>query len=408
MSIDVSLTLHSNGVSDVPGFTCSGVACDVRQKGDMERLDMALIYSDIPCVAAGVFTQNDIFAAPVGVCRKHLQDGHSFHAIIANSGNANAATGEGGYEDAYRMVELTARLLGHKQNSIFVSSTGRIGRRMPMDAIEGGIHSAVASVESSPESGDKAARAILTSDTRTKTVTATFDVDGQKVTLAGMAKGAGMIQPNMATMLAYVVTDFGIEQPLLQTLLKQSVDKSFNRISIDGDMSTNDTVLVLSNGISGVSAENVDALDAFSRALTDICISLAKMIVGDGERISKVVDLQIAGAKTEEDAEKVARAIGDSLLVKTSWFGSDPNWGRVIHAAGYARVGIQESKLNMSYNDVPVLVNGVAQDELLPKWKEVVAAREFTIYLDLGIGDAVYNLWSTDLTTGYVDFNKSE
>lgn len=408
MSIEVSLENHTSGIAEVPGFTCSGVPCDVRQKGDKKRLDVALIYSDIPCAAAGVFTLNDICAAPVQVCRKHLQSGGPFHAIIANSGNANAATGEEGYADAVAMVEQTAHLLGHSSDSIFVCSTGRIGRKMPMQAIEEGIKAAVDVAESNAQSGINAATAILTSDTRPKTVTARFTVDGKTVTVSAMGKGAGMIQPNMATMFALIATDMLIEQPLLQEMLKKATDLSFNRISIDGDMSTNDTVLVLANGLSGVEPASQEIKDAFQSALTEVCVRLAKMMVGDGERISKVVDLQVLGAKTEADAEKVARAIGNSLLVKTSWFGSDPNWGRVIHAAGYARVGVQESKLNMFYNDVPVLVNGVAQDALLPQWREVVSHREYAIRLDLGLGDASYNLWTTDLTTGYVDFNKSE
>ncbi|MBC2596440.1 bifunctional glutamate N-acetyltransferase/amino-acid acetyltransferase ArgJ [Ruficoccus amylovorans] len=409
MSTHVTLTDDSPGLGDVPGFQLAGVHCDVRGTGN-KRLDLALIFSEQPAVAAGVFTTNDVKAAPVRHCQAILAGRDDFRAIVANSGNANACTGAQGMADCEEMAAEAARGLGISADQVFVCSTGRIGRSLPMDKIRSGIAEAAAGLSSDSGHSLNAAWAILTSDTKPKTVTAKFEVGGQTVTVSGMAKGAGMIEPNMATMLAFVGTDAEISRAGLQAALAAAVRSSFNSITVDGDMSTNDTVLVLANGQSGVSVEDTgsEAGEAFREALGQVCRKLAEKIVGDGERITKVVMVNVSGAPDNTAAEKVARAVGNSLLVKTSWFGNDPNWGRLLDAAGYARVGLVEERLDMHYDDIPVILAGTPQHDNLPQWKQAVSKKHFSISINLNIGQGAYSLLSTDLSEGYVDFNKSE
>ena len=405
----VTFTDNSAGITDVAGFTASGAACDIRNKGT-DRLDTAIIYSKTPCTVAGVFTTNDIQAAPVRLCRELLASGRPAHGIVANSGNANACTGARGMEDAKRMIVLSEQAVGAPAGSFFVGSTGRIGELLPMEKLEKGIAEAAKRLAPVEAEGRRAAEAILTSDTRPKTCTAHFDWQGARVTLAGIAKGAGMIEPGMATMLAFIATDAAVDRALLQKLLWLANNRSFNTVTVDGDMSTNDTVVVLANGASGVTVTESDypLLALFRDALNKVCFSLAEKIVGDGEKITKVVSVNILGARTPEDAEKIARAIGNSLLVKSSWYGEDPNWGRLLDAAGYARVGIVEEKINLFYNNVPVMIQGRPIPENKPKWKEEVKHRRFAIHMDLGLGPADYTLLASDLSAEYVNYNKSE
>lgn len=407
----MKLTLRddSPGITDVPGFQAGAASGDIRQKND-DRLDVAILYSPTPCTAAGVFTQNDLCAAPVNLCKEALATGGPFHAILANSGNANAATGKSGMKDARTMQAYTARLLRIPPSSIFVCSTGRIGRALPMAHVQTGIAGAAAHLATSQAQGIAAAQAILTSDTRPKTVTARFQWKGQTLTLAGIAKGAGMIQPNMATMFAFLATDARIARPLAQKILAECVSRTFNRISVDGDMSTNDTALLLANGHSGltISAKEPALLQLFREAVLRVCAHLAKKIVKDGERITKCVEVHVQGARTLADAEKATRAICNSLLVKSSWYGNDPNWGRVLHAAGYARIGLVEEKADLFYDKTPVLRRGKAQDKYLPRWKAIVSQDEFSITLNLNLGKASFSMLAADLTEGYVDYNKSE
>ncbi len=406
--MDLTIKEQSPGITDVPGFSAAGVASDIRSNGS-DRLDLGIVYSEKPCSGAGVFTQNDVSAAPVRFCKSLLSPTRAFHAIVANSGNANACTGEQGEKDCRTMAEQTRQALQLPPASVFVASTGRIGRTLPMDNIERGIRQAAKRVTRDSAGGHDFSHAILTSDTRPKTVTARIETEAQRYTVAGVAKGAGMIEPNMATMLAFLATDIAIPQATLQASLTRAVHGSFNRISVDGDMSTNDTVLLLSNGASsGAVHDDANLLDAFHRAVGEVCNRLARMIVADGERINHVVNLCVSGAKSEEDAEKVARAIGNSLLVKTSWFGNDPNWGRIVDAAGYARVGLDFDRINLRYGDIPVLIHGKPVEENQLQWKTEVANREFSITLDLDMGKHSYHLLTADLTEGYVNFNKSE
>jgi len=408
---NLTVNPDSAGITDVPGFEAAGVACDIRQKNDLKRLDLALVYSLRPCTAAGTFTTNAVKAAPVLLDQKHLADGGPYHGIVANSGNANACTGADGLRDAQAMTQRAAAALNQKPAAFFVCSTGRIGQPLPADRVLKGIERAVSEKGRSAAHGRRAAEAILTSDTRPKTVTVNFVYDGKKHTIAGFAKGAGMIQPNMATMLAFLATDFSVPRSFLQKTLAEAVAGTFNCITVDGDMSTNDTVLMLANGHSGVSVGDKSPRELrvlFAEAVWKACELLAEKIVSDGEKITKVVEVKVAGAASAEDAEKVARAVGNSLLVKSSWYGGDPNWGRLADAAGYSGAKLVEAKLDILYNDTPAMTAGRPHPELKPKWKEIVKARRFTVTLNLHLGKAAFRLLASDLTEGYVNYNKSE
>lgn len=406
-----TITHQTGGLTAVPGFHVSATAADIRENGQ-ERLDMALIRNTGPqFTAAAVFTQNDIKAAPVIQGAQALKSSSGqCQAILVNSGNANACTGPEGFQDNKRLINAVARALSLSENQILISSTGRIGRRLPIDRMEAAVAGLVQSLSSDEDQGRQASEAILTSDTRLKTVTVTTEIQGKTITLSGMAKGAGMIQPDMATMLAYVATDAELTPDLASRLLKTATDQSFNVITVDGDMSTNDTVVLMANGASGISIQDSDteSLRLFQEALDALCWKLASAIVGDGEKISRVVTVEVSGARSAQDAEKVARSIGNSLLVKSSWYGGDPNWGRLLDAAGYARVGIEEAKLDLYYNDTPVFLQGVEQDEHKKDWRIIVAEKTFTIRLHLNLGERSFKILASDLTEAYVDFNKSE
>ncbi len=407
--ITVTLIENSGGIADCPGYQIAGVPCDVRETGDLERLDLALFVSDEPCSAAGVFTLNDVCAAPVKLCKTILaKSADKVAGCVSNSGNANAATGEQGMKDAKQMNTI-AQLETGIGSPFLVCSTGRIGRKLPMQKIEAGITAAAKTLSAETSASHNAADAILTSDTRRKVATAQFEYEGKTITVSGMAKGAGMIEPNMATMLAYVATDLEAKGALLQEVLKEACDKTFNCISVDGDMSTNDTVLLFANGKSGVKADSSpELLEAFKDAVYQVCDIMAEKIVGDGEKVTKLVELIVKGCKSQEDAEKVARAVGNSLLVKTSWYGSDPNWGRLADAAGYARVGLDETCFDIHYDECPALIGGRPQDERLQQWKDIVAKNRFRITLNLNQGEGTFRLLTSDLSEAYVDFNKSE
>lgn len=408
--ISVTLLENSNGIVDCPGFKTAGVACDVREKDDKERLDLAMVVADEPCPVAGVFTQNDVCAAPVQLCKQILsRSSNKVAGFVANSGNANAATGEKGLADAKEMGSI-AQLTSGIGSPFLICSTGRIGRKLPMERIEYGIETAAQKLAYDAQSSLNAADAILTSDTRRKVATAQFEYNGRTVTVSGMAKGAGMIEPNMATMLAFLTTDVIANGEQLKNVLTNAVNQTFNRISIDGDMSTNDTVLLFANGKSGVDPWDgpADLLFAFKEAVFKVCDILAEKIVGDGEKVTKLVELIVEGCPRIRDAEKVARAVGNSLLVKTSWYGSDPNWGRLADAAGYARVGLKIEQLDIHYDEVPALIQGVPQDANLKQWKDIVSKKRFRITLNLNQGSCDFRLLTSDLSEAYVNFNKSE
>lgn len=407
-SIQVQLKPHSNGLCDCPGFLLSATSADIRGTGD-PRLDLAVFAAESPCPAAGVFTLNDVCAAPVRICQSLLaSNGEYIGGCVINSGNANACTGEEGLENAQKMSSATQAATGI--NAPFLPcSTGRIGRQLPMMNILSGIQSSGTQLSDKAEVSLQAADAILTSDTHRKVATARFTYEGKEITVAGMAKGAGMIEPNMATMLAFLATDLEVDSSLLKDTLTEACNLTFNRISIDGDMSTNDTVLLFSGGKSGINVlASTSLLDAFKKAVYLVCDALAEKIVGDGEKVTKLVELIVKGSKTVSDAEKLARAVGNSLLVKTSWYGSDPNWGRLADAAGYARVGLDETRFDIHYDDVPALLSGIPQENNINEWKSIVSKKRFRITLNLNQGSATYRLLTSDLSEAYVDFNKSE
>ena len=399
-----------SGLGKVKGFKVAGVGCDIRNKNDLSRLDTALVVSDTLATASGVFTTNDVKAAPVITDMRHLEASSKAKAIIANSGNANACTGDRGMRDAEDTCKFVGELVGAKPEQVLVCSTGRIGEFMPMEKLRAGIKDAFEKLSNSDESGAAAASAIMTSDTHPKTVFVNVEFNGKKFSVAGMAKGAGMIEPNMATMLAFLVSDAAVSQALLKETLRSAANKTFNRMTVDGDMSTNDTVLCLCNGASGVeiAETDADAIEAFRAAITAASRVLARKIVGDGEKITKVVEVKVVGARDEAQAEKICRSIGNSLLVKSSWFGCDPNWGRLTDAAGYARTGIVLDKIDLFYDNVEVLRKGQPVDENKPLWKKIVANKTFTVLMNLNLGNAEESILAADLTEGYVNFNKGE
>lgn len=393
------------GVCAPKGFECSAVSCGIKDP-ESDRLDLALIYSREPTVGAAVFTQNEVCAAPVRLSLSYLKSSEP-RAIIANSGNANACTGHPGMLDARTMASLTSRALGLRKREVQVCSTGIIGVPLPMDRIESKIPELV---ESLGEHGDLAAQAIMTSDTRPKSVAVSVKIGGQKVRIGAIAKGAGMINPHMATMLCFVTTDAAVSKAEIVAATREAVDASFNRISIDGDMSTNDAVIVMANGAAGNKTVTRGGAGSpeFREALKQVMLDLARRIVSDGERVTKLVEVCVRGAASKMDAERVARAVAGSQLVKCSWNGEDPNWGRVIHAVGYSGARVKEEMVDIYFSGVLAAQNGVAAKTEIEKLSAAVRDREFTVGIDLNLGRGEYFLYTSDLSPEYVDFNREE
>ena len=401
-----SLTEIPGGVTAPQSFTAGSVFAGIKA-ANTSKPDMAFVYSAIPAVAAGTFTTNKVKAAPVRVSQANIRSAET-RAIVANSGNANACTGVVGIEHAKRMTKATAKALGLKERQVLVCSTGRIGVELPIEKMEAAIAQAPQLLAA--DGSLRAAQAIMTSDTKPKEIAVEIKLHGKKVRIGGIAKGAGMIDPNMATMLCFVTTDAVISKKLLQQATSDAVEQSFNRITIDGDMSTNDTVLVLANGAAGNTPlqDGQREFDRFQNALNHVCCALARMIVEDGEGVSKFVTVQIRGAKTRQDARKAAEAIANSTLTKCCWFGGDPNWGRVMDAIGYSTARIREETIDIYYDGLIAVKNGMPAPTPFSKLKEVVANPRFTITVDLHMGSADYTVFTTDLTTAYVEFNMGE
>ncbi|MGJ8724527.1 MAG: bifunctional glutamate N-acetyltransferase/amino-acid acetyltransferase ArgJ [Roseibacillus sp.] len=394
------------GVCAPKGFLASALSAGIKNP-DVERLDLALIYSEEPCVSSGTFTTNRVKAAPVRVSQSNLRN-NEIRAIVVNSGNANACTGIRGLEDARAMADCVAKPLKIRRREVGVCSTGVIGLPMPMERVT--PHGEALVKKLKPTSGTKVAKAIMTSDTRHKELAITTEIDGQMVTIGACVKGAGMICPSMATMLCFVTTDANISRDCLEKALLEAVEASFNRITIDGDMSTNDTVLALANGAAGGSRINRNAkgCQKFRDALEWVLTNLAKDIVRDGERVTKFVTVDVQGARTYLDAKKVAEAVAKSQLVKSSWNGNDPNWGRVIHAVGYSRAPIREELIDIYYEGLPACVGGLVADTALEKLRAIAKRNRFTITIDLNLGKSEYTVYTSDLSPEYVDFNRSE
>jgi glutamate N-acetyltransferase/amino-acid N-acetyltransferase len=397
-------TLKGGGVTSAQGFQAAGVACGIKSKGEK---DLALIVSDVPAEVAATFTTNLVKAAPVKVSMVHSRNGR-VRGIVVNAGCANACTGVGGIADAKGMIDHAAKELKTKSREWLVCSTGRIGTRLPMPRVRKGIEKALEKL--SPDSGTEAARAIMTSDTRRKEFAMRFKVDGRKVTIGGMAKGAGMIHPNMATMLCFITTDACIDKAALRACVDDAVEHSFNRISVDGDSSTNDTVIVLANGLSRTNLLKSyhPQFSLFKKTLSHVMRKLARMIVEDGEGITRVVDVVVKGAPSVQDAKQAALAVAKSELVKTSWTGGDPNWGRIMCALGYSGSRVREEMVEIYYDGLLAVVNGQPSKTPLAKLKKVAGKSKFTITIHLHSGMGEYSILTTDLTEEYVRINKGE
>jgi glutamate N-acetyltransferase/amino-acid N-acetyltransferase len=431
------------------GFLASGVFCDIKRLGTGKgsnkgpKRDLALIVSETPATVAGLFTTNQVCAAPVKVCVERMKKSTA-QVVVVNSGNANACTGKQGMADAREMVSFTERALNFPKGSALVGSTGRIGVTMPMDNVRAGIIEAATLLGSEIENADHAAEAIMTSDSRSKQIAIEFKLGGKTIRIGGICKGAGMIQPGMsptgarpatlphaglhATMLCFITTDAAIDAEVLQAALNEAVAHSFNRITVDGDMSTNDTVLVLANGLAGnpklvgrassragssVASPHRD-LATFQAALNHVCLELAKKIVRDGEGVHRVVTVRVNGAKTIQDADAAARAVANSALVKTSWHGGDPNWGRIIDAIGYSAAKVVEEKIDIGYSATGSkkilwsLKRGQPTPATFKELCAAVAPKEFELHINLNLGPANAVMYAADLTEAYVDYNKGD
>lgn len=396
----VETSMIEGSVTAPRGFRAAGVHCGVKAS----RKDLAIVAADRPASAAALFTTNAVKAAPVLVSQEKVQSGAA-QAITINSGNANACTGAQGLADAQEMAALTARHLGIAEEFVLVASTGVIGVPLPMEAIRLGIPPAIEALR--PEGGADAADAILTTDAFPKTAAAQIELGGALVTIGGMAKGAGMIHPNLATTLCVLTTDAVIAGAQLRRALRHAVDRSFNCISVDGDTSTNDTVFCLANGMAG-NAPLVDddlALDRFSETLGEVATALAKMVVRDGEGASKVGTLIVRGARSGEDARRVATAVMTSPLVKTALGGGEPNWGRVLAAVGRSGAGVNPETIDVWIGGVPVVRNGTAASPDLAAAAAAMSGVEVEMQVDLHLGSGTFTGWFSDLTEGYVKVN---
>lgn len=396
-----------NNITNVKGFTCWGAHTGVKSM----RRDLAIIFSEVPASAAAVFTQNKVLAEPVKLSRKHIANGKA-QAIVVNAGNANACTGEQGRQAAEAMAETMAEELNIEKELVIVASTGIIGEPFPTDKVLNGIKENVKNLSNKSNAGSFVANAILTTDTFAKEGFIGFDLEGVQATMGGVAKGSGMIHPNMATMLAFIITDVAIDSSLLNKAVKECVDRSFNMITVDGDTSTNDMVVVLANGMAGnssISSEQDSAYGIFREKLEEMMVHLAKLIVSDGEGASKLIQYDVVNAPDEQTARILVRNISDSTLVKAAMYGRDPNWGRVICAAGNAGVEFKYEQadlyLGTENSMIKVLENGQPQEFDKAYVKKLLRESQVYIKLDLKDGKFEATGWGADLTTDYVLFN---
>ncbi len=392
------------GITAPCGFDACGVQAGIKYKN---RRDLALIFSREPASAAGVFTSNAVKAAPVLLCRRRLLRRPMARAIIVNSGNANACTGSEGSRNCERMASLTANALNLHKNDVLVCSTGTIGIPLPMSAIERAIPKAAKALSNS--GGHDAARAIMTTDTKPKQIALRFRAANAEITIGAMAKGAGMIAPNMATMLVFITTDAAVPPKALQSALVGAVNASFNRITVDGDQSTNDTVLMLANGRSGADPlqPGHPAWNLFCNALNHVTRELAFAVVRDGEGASKFVTVHAEGARTQADARAVCFAVANSLLVKTSWFGADPNWGRIMAAIGYSGAKIRPEKVAVKFNGLLAVRDGQPTAATRASLRAEYLKPEIRIDMTLGMGRGSFEAYTCDCSESYVRINAS-
>jgi glutamate N-acetyltransferase/amino-acid N-acetyltransferase len=387
---------------DIRGFQFSAVEAAIKKPG---RKDLALIFSEVSATACSVFTTSKVKAAPVLLSEEHIKNGTA-QALIVNSGNANACTGDIGLTDARETSLLVAAGLGIPVEAVQVSSTGVIGVQMPMDRVRAAIPGLLAGLPTGTL--DEVAQAIMTTDTFPKMEVRTGVAGRSGYTVAGIAKGSGMIMPNMATMLSFILTDAAIDPIFLERTFRHAVDSSFNSITVDGDMSTNDTCLIMANGMAANSPIVVGTPEAevFEPLLLDVLLSLAKQIVRDGEGATKFVEVRVVGAKEQADARKVAMAIANSSLVKTAFYGQDANWGRIFAAAGYSGAEVDPTRLSLCFDDVCMARNGVfAGGDAETRCTEVLKKREFTVTVDLGLGNGSATVYTSDLSHEYININ---
>ncbi len=382
------------------GFTAAGVACGIK---DGAR-DLAIIASEVPCQAAGVFTTNKVKAAPVQITRRRIRRNVIASAVVVNSGNANCCTGERGLRDARRMTELSAEMLGISAKDVLVASTGPIGKFLPMEKVEEGIRQAAKMLRK--DGAPDAAEAILTTDTVTKQVAVSEIIAGTQIRIGAMAKGAGMIEPKMATMLAFIATDAVIDRQALSECLKDAVDKSFNRITVDGDRSTNDMVIALANGLAENKMIRRGAeRKRFQDALDFVCIELAKMIVRDGEGATRFIAVTVKGARSFRQADRAARAIANSNLVKTALHGGSPNWGRVMAALGYSGASVKPNVVDIFLSGIKVAGGGEPAEHDAAKLAESLRGKESEVVVDLNLGKSEQTVWTCDFSEEYVRIN---
>jgi glutamate N-acetyltransferase/amino-acid N-acetyltransferase len=400
------IKMAKGGVTSAQGFLAGAVFAGIKAS-NKGREDMALVASEVPAAAAGVFTTNRVKAAPVRVSKAHLKAKFA-RAVLLNSGNANACTGPCGIAAAKALAAGTAEVLGCSTGQILVCSTGRIGVALPLDKMKAKLPDLAARL--SAKNGSAAAKAIMTSDSFAKEYAVEVRAPGGTFRIGGMAKGAGMINPNMATMLCVVTTDAKISKGTLQNALHHAAERTFNRITVDGDMSTNDTMLALANGAAGGASIKAGTTDyaLFLEALNEVCLKLAHMIVRDGEGVSKFVTVQVRGASSLQAARRVAESVANSTLVKCAWAGNDPNWGRILDAAGYCGVRIREELVDIYYDGVAAVRGGTAAPTPKDKLVKAVSGDRFTVTIDLHQGKAFYTVYTTDLTEKYVELNLSE
>ena len=395
--------IQEGSVTSARGYLAGGTYAGLKTQEE-DTLDLGILVSDHPAALAATFSTNKILSPSVTVSRERSARG-SVRGVVANSGCANCCVGAQGVADAEEMAALAAEQAGVQPEEMLVCSTGMIGVELPMAL----IRQHIGNVDMTADGGPHFARAIMTTDSRPKQMAVSVELDGRKVTLGGGAKGIGMIHPNMATMLAFVATDAPVEQPFLQTALSQAVQASFNMIDVDGDQSTNDTVLLFANGAAGGPAVDAGSksADAFQEALTYICTGLAKEMVRDGEGAERLIEVVVEGAKTLEDARRGAREIASSSLVKAMVHGRDPNWGRIMMALGKSGIDLVESQIDLFIHDIHMVHEGLA----IPYFKDAVisamAADEVRFRVDLNVGDARATAWSCDLTEEYVTFNSA-
>ncbi len=401
------MRLIQGSITAPKGFKANGEHIGIKNK----KKDLAIIYSETPCTYAGAFTQNVVKAAPVLWDQEVLTEGEKVHAIVVNSGNANAATGLQGEKDTEEMASLVADAFNINKKQVLVCSTGVIGVHLPMQVLRKGIGSVAEKVSATYEGGEAASDAILTTDLAKKTIALQENINDTTITVGGMGKGSGMIHPNMATMLGFITTDVNITKEMLQKALKKAIDTSFNMITVDGDTSTNDSVLVLANGMAGnpIIEEEGEAFDKFYEALYEVCKYIAISIVKDGEGATKLLEVNLEGVKNFEEGKCIAKSVLTSSLVKTAFFGEDANWGRIFCAMGYSGISFDPNKVNISIESiagtVAMLRQGLPVKFSEEKAKEVLEENEIKILISMGEGRESVTAWGCDLSYDYVKIN---